>query len=311
MTMSTMNSKVQPLYNFIVEREKVRIAKEAGHPRPWTTNPILAEAKFCNMHREHDRVTKWIADSWRTPHQDDPYLFFAMVVARRCLNHIDTMAGFGYPVPWKPDDFLDYIDDRIRRGERIYGDAYKMVAGAGDIQDSWVKNVLDPIWQRREFYRPQPGDTLLQYHSRLIKADYLGHFGVAQIIADLKYTPQLANASDWWTYAAPGPGSIRGHNRVFGRFDSNGDPLEGKAPKDWLDHVNWIRSELCFDGDNVEGYNGPHSPLHAQDTQNALCEFDKYERIRGNEPLGAELTPTQRKRIPRKYKPTIEQAVTA
>ena len=43
-----------------------------------------------------DRTTRWIADNWRTPHVDDPDVWFAMVIAR-FVNWPDTLAALGYP----------------------------------------------------------------------------------------------------------------------------------------------------------------------------------------------------------------------
>jgi len=72
----------QPLVAWISEREAIRVRREAGQPKPWTDDPILQEGRFCNIRRENDRVTCWIAQNWREPHADDPELWFAMAVAR-------------------------------------------------------------------------------------------------------------------------------------------------------------------------------------------------------------------------------------
>ena len=74
--------QVTPLLYFIGERERIRIRRANGEPPPWTDDPILREWSFCNVRREDDRVTRWIAEDWRVPHVDDPDLWFAMVIAR-------------------------------------------------------------------------------------------------------------------------------------------------------------------------------------------------------------------------------------
>jgi len=43
----------------------IRIKKEGGERPPWTHDPILRDAYFTNVHREDDRVTRWIAKHWR------------------------------------------------------------------------------------------------------------------------------------------------------------------------------------------------------------------------------------------------------
>lgn len=53
-------SNMKPLdefWWFCEERERIRIAKEAGKPRPWTGDEILNKHKFTNIDRLHDRGT--------------------------------------------------------------------------------------------------------------------------------------------------------------------------------------------------------------------------------------------------------------
>src|SRR5262249_18734911 len=91
---------------WIQEREAIRLRRAVGQPRAeWTADPILREWSFCNVRREHDRITRWIALNWREPHADDQDLFFAMAVAR-FINWPDSLAAVGYPVPWNRDHFI-------------------------------------------------------------------------------------------------------------------------------------------------------------------------------------------------------------
>ena len=88
----------QLLY-WIHEREAARLRRAAGKSPPWTDDPILQEWSFCNVRREDDRVTRWIATNWRGPKCDDPDLWFAMVLAR-FVNLPETLAEIDYPVPF-------------------------------------------------------------------------------------------------------------------------------------------------------------------------------------------------------------------
>jgi hypothetical protein len=92
-----------------------------------------------------------------------------------------------------------------------------------------------------------------------------------QIIADLKYVAPLDAAQDWWTFAASGPGSRRGLNRVIGR------PYK----KHWQEK-NW-RTELVKLQEKLAPYIKDMPRMHAQDAQGCLCEYDKYMRVKNEE----------------------------
>ena len=68
------------LIYWINRREAIRELKESGAPKPWSQDPVFQVTYFCNVRREDDRVTKWIADRWRKG--DNPNLEAAMVLAR-------------------------------------------------------------------------------------------------------------------------------------------------------------------------------------------------------------------------------------
>jgi hypothetical protein len=91
-----------------------------------------------------------------------------------------------------------------------------------------------------------------------------------QIVADLKYVAPLRHAADWHTFAAPGPGSRRGLNRVLGR------PVNARWKDDeWRCELRRLHNSLQ---PQLEGTG--LGELHAQCLQNCLCELDKYERAR-------------------------------
>jgi hypothetical protein len=126
---------------------------------------------------------------------------------------------------------------------------------------------FNPLWNQREVLRPQPGDTLNSYHMTLGQLYGMGSFMAAQVVADLKYVEPLMSASDWWTFAASGPGSRRGLNRVLG------------LPKD----NPWREDEWRLANERLRGWfndRWEHEPLHGQDLNNLECEFDKWERVR-------------------------------
>jgi hypothetical protein len=268
-------SEIRRVLRFIKEREAIRIKKERGDPKPWTQDPILQQYRFTNVRREDDKVTKWIVEHWRKPHENDEHVWFAMCVARY-INWPPTLKALGYPVPWKRVKVLRVME-AIRSGaykidagqsRQLFGGAYFLNSIGPKIQ-SVVNDRLTVLWNNRDYICKmlEQARTLVDVYA-VFKAQYgFGSFMAAQVVADLKYTPRFLNASDWWSWAAPGPGSKRGLNRLCGRTVN--------APwkeTEWRAALYELQTKLNAKLD---------SPLHAQDVQGiACCEWDKMERVR-------------------------------
>lgn len=260
---------VAQLTRFVAERESVRVRRAQGDPPPWTEVTILQQYRFTNIRREDDAVTIWIRDNWRTPHRADPDLWFGMTVVR-FINEPDCLLDIGWPIPWQRSHFVAVLRRRKREKKRITNPAYMVSTnGRSCTKEIFLADLFDDIWIARLILRPRAGDTLNSYHMTLLTRQGLGSFMAAQVIADLKYAdPHLMVAPDWHTFAASGPGSRRGLNRVLGR------PVNQPwREEDWRMALDRVREEL---NDNLRW----DEPLHGQDCQSALCEWDKYERVR-------------------------------
>lgn len=277
-----MTENQEYFFYWIKERESIRQKKEAGLPKPWTNDPILRQYKFCNVRREDDRVTMWIKNHWRDPCRGHPNMWFAMIVAR-LFNWAPTLDLIGFPL--SDFDILkplwrDQLKKYREQGNKIFTGAY-LVSTNGvsmDKVDYILDRVLTPIWERgcspttlnKEYVEEGDSLNLESYWKFLTQFDGLGSFMAGQVIADLKYVdPVLENASDWWTFAPLGPGSIRGLNRFFGR-DTNKSLKQEQGLKELQEIRTMIYGQL-----------GLNLPVH--DVQNCCCETDKYIRIKRGE----------------------------
>jgi len=290
---------------FATEREAIRLRKEAGQAAPWTDDPILDAGYFCNVHRENDRVSRWIAQNWRDPRRDDPDLWFAMTVAR-CINEPDALAELGYPVPFDVEHVRNVLAARQLRGDKVFRtDAYKPPTSSEgrDTAPFLAEEVLGPLWRDREQLRPQANETLRAYSDRLRERYRIGPFLAGQVIADLKHVEWFRSASDWWSFAVPGPGSLRGLNRVCKR--------EVKAS--WSEAV-WHATLLQLGTEIAPQLEAAGiARLDAQNLQNVLCEADKYFRAgeKGGNPsrkykLAKAPKSTGAKKSPTAAKPDVE-----
>lgn len=263
--------RVNDLVRFIREREKVRLAKEAGKKRPWTKDPILNKFRFCNVRREDDYVTRWLRDNWYRHLSGDTDLWFAAVVARLFNLPESLYEIMPYVLPWKPEKVRQILHKRKQEGKKNFNAAYIVSTNgvAMDKIDYVVTKVLNPLWANRRLFTEPTGEefeVLEDWYDLLVKFDGLGSFIAAQVIADLKYIPPWDKAPDWATFAASGPGSRRGMNRILNRDVAAG--LSERAFREALEDLRWAVNKKLSE------------PLHAQDLQNCLCEFDKYERAR-------------------------------
>jgi hypothetical protein len=169
--------------------------------------------------------------------------------------------------------FLDAIAEREAAKEKVYSGAYMISThGVKEKKSTYLANSLDKIWAAREYIRYREGESLEAFHRRLMEQFDVGSFLAAQVIADCKHTGEMRKAPDWFTFAASGPGSRRGLNRVF--LQPVKQPI--KEPQ-WKFHFELLHLEIT-----TLQRNNNHilPPIDGQDLQNCLCEFDKYERVR-------------------------------
>lgn len=261
--------RVSEFVRFIQARERHRIAKEESRKvkRP---DPIIAQYRFCNVRRNDDRVTKWIHEHWLEQWRTHDKLWFALIVAR-LFNNEPALA-------YIQDDVLPFRIERMRNalrarkncGERNFNAAYIVSTNghAMDKVDYLLDLVLNPLWQARKIVTREIGDAydLNDVHKVLERQNGLGSFMAAQVVADLKYA-HPNKWDDFHTFAASGPGSKRGLNRIMGT------PVNGPFAE------KYFRPTLLLLRDKVNA-RLKMEPLTAQDVQNCLCEWDKYERAR-------------------------------
>lgn len=267
--------RTKELVKFMNARELAREAHDNGVPdsiRKRGLDPIIAQYRFCNMDRNDDRVTKFILE-WAQPYHQDPDLWFAFVVAR-LFNQPDTLQLIsGCILPFKPKRMGLLLAGRRAAGEKIFNAAYIVSTNgiAMDKVDYLLERVLEPLWAARKKIRPTADDSLNSWHQTLQQFQGLGSFMAGQVVADLKYAPgPLASARDFETFAASGPGSRRGLNRVLQRHTN-----QSWREADWREALAKLRADV------VPRLVRTHlENITAQNLQNCLCEFDKYERAR-------------------------------
>jgi hypothetical protein len=267
----------EPLFYWVRERERIRVIKEKGKPQPWTSDAILATYRFCNVRREDDRVTVWIRDNIRNrpAFAVSPFLWLMLCIARQ-INWPDTLTELIDHCAWPDTTRFDFcekmtavLNARKERGEKVYTGAYMISAPAqkgADKQKYIAETVIGDLWKRRGGFK---ASTLQGTHEWITRSNGWGPFMAYQAVVDMRFTDLLKDAPDAALWAAAGPGTIRGLNRVQGRPVDR--PLtQGQA-----------LSEMRAIYKIVEAETGVR--MDFSDVPNILCETDKYLRVKNGE----------------------------
>lgn len=279
---SVTRKMADPLMGFIAKRYDAFINKEVRNLEPpYTQDEILQTYRFTNVHREDDRVTRWVHRNIREPYADNKNLWFMLCVARQ-INWPDTLQEImdrgGWPAHrWDMKKVTRILDERRTRGDKVYTGAY-MIRAESDQNRPWYRwtkqrymteIVLGHVWKDRRMIEPHMHTSMRGATEMLAKQYGWGPFMAYQVAVDLQWTRYLNSAPDRYTWTALGPGSTRGLNRLFGF------PLK----QAWKNETGAqaIR-DLCFIAKKVLPKRIPE--IIMSDMQNCLCEFDKYERVK-------------------------------
>ena len=256
---------------WIEERERIRhLKEELKQDPPWTEDPILKEFKFCQVFREDDRTTRWFRTHMREPLRNSPDVFMA-TIAFRFFNLIETgrtLLDNNLHIQWDRPKAIE----EIKKNPKWITGAYIVKSPNRMDKVTGVTECVSHIWDDRENIVKQLESftTLEEAWRFLMQYPYIGPFVSYEMVTDLRHTYLLENATDICSWGNPGPGAMRGLNRLTGR------PLEFcKRSWDWhsemLDLYDWCSQKLDLSKLNY--------PFEMREVEGGLCEFDKYSRI--------------------------------
>ena len=256
---------------WIEERERIRHLKEdLKQDPPWTEDPILKEFKFCQVFREDDRTTRWFRTHMREPLRNSPDVFMA-TIAFRFFNLIETgrtLLDNNLHIDWDRPKAIE----EIKKNPKWITGAYIVKSPNRMDKVTGVTECVSHIWDDREniIKQLESFTTLEEAWRFLMQYPYIGPFVSYEMVTDLRHTYLLENATDICSWGNPGPGAMRGLNRLTGR------PLEFcKRSWDWhsemLDLYDWCSQKLDLSKLNY--------PFEMREVEGGLCEFDKYSRI--------------------------------
>lgn len=282
--MSEFTKNIEGFFGLARERQLMKIKRERGDPPPWTTDYVLANFRFCNVHRRDDKVTQWIIKNLFEPLGDQPSIFMAAYVAR-WFNKIETLELL------KPELLGDFNLERMREillpyqraNVPIFGNAYIIQSPTGMIKLDGILWAIGNVTKR--WYE---GYSLCIEHKKMQSAHewfkqfpHMGPFMAYQVVCDLTYTWILDKAEDRMDWTVAGPGAARGlgwlAHDMETAFDYNGQ-------KDQLTMRALMHDVLIMSRDDTLW---PQSwgQWEMATVQHWSCEYDKWRRGHSGERL--------------------------
>lgn len=267
-------------WRFTAERHRVFEARAHGEEGPWTTDPILAKYKFCNVYRAADRVSQFLIRRIAYPvtmQRDVDKIF--QIIAFRMFSKIETWEQIEAELGGPPT-LEDLASGRFERvltrlrdsGVKIYTGAF--ILCATDAYGRRVKHLnhvqlFKDMFLGSDFpHRVMGAESLNEVYDLVHAFPLMGDFMSYQIAIDINYS-ELVNFSED-DFTQPGPGALRGIKKVFS------DP--GSLTPTEIIHWMVDRQEDEFNRLDLDFTGLYGRRIHAIDAQNLFCETDKYCR---------------------------------
>lgn len=289
-------SRVERFYEFMTERENIRLRRALGWPREkWTLDPIFQKYSFTNVKREHDRTSTLLRQEFYDPwvhgseedntdpmDLDDPDMCVQIMlncVLFRYFGTIEAAQTIGWTENWGKTA-RDRILGLGAQDDLKFTAAYIIPAcGRSEPKHQIVVDIIDGIEKRLD-------DVIRrdkwEQQCRILSSCYgCGSFMAKEILLDYFMATGIRPV-DWQTWSPVGPGGRRGASRV----------LHGaKLPISETEALEVIREIYS---QREEYWREDFVDLDLTDIQFQMCEFDKKSRVaEGRAPK-------------RRFKPTID-----
>lgn len=288
------------LHNFIKLRYNIHLRKDVlKKDPPWTKDAVLANFRFTNVRREHDRETKWVIKNITSNKElcyEDKLL---NVILFRLFNKHETAELIGMPIKmygqkdWDVEQYRELFEKAVEEdpkrafftGAFITGGlkrALKWYLPKDDPKNSmemrmlWFMKVVidDGVAKKIESAKDQKEvfEVLCSYSG-------LGSFLSYQMFVDMTYIKEFPFSENEFTVA--GPGCRTGLNYLF----------EDRDGMSYEECLFWLRDNLqrvcleelgkTLDPTEIFWDLEPYDQcFNVMSLENCFCELSKYIRAK-------------------------------
>lgn len=263
------------------ERYRIKERRERGEPLPWTDDAVFKAWRFCNVHREDDRTTRWFAENIRQPLNEtgNKLKIVQATMIFRWFNRIETgekildlMLG-----EWNSTE----ARRRLKDVSPVVTGAYIIKGPDGFSKLDGVLFCIDKALPRLAGFTPTWGQSLEKAWADLLNVYYLGRFMAYEIVSDLRWTSVLNQAEDIMTWANAGPGCARGLGWIQCQNPAYYNPGSSKDQTIMLEKMH----ELLLLSKEEKFWPQEWPGWEMREVEHWNCEYDKICRAKAGQKL--------------------------
>lgn len=268
--------KVEKFFYYINERERVRLKRRDGLPKPWTEDPIIKNYRFTNVKREYDITTRYFKEIYDLHSQDSSDTILLNCAIYRYFGTIGFAKALGWVTEFDGDKIINTAKTRSQSGETVFTGAY-VITNQGikaPKENVVVEYFITGFYENLPKLVKVIEETNSWKEAMTCLREVTGFGGTGfmakEVLLDAMLTPVLREARDKQTWSPCGPGARKGLNLLWDRDASK--TLSEDQCLDEMRYLFGIRNEY------LEYFVAPKiNCLH--DMQWNLCEISKYLTI--------------------------------
>lgn len=258
---------------------------------------------FCNTYRVLDKGCQFLIHEVIEKGSQDPVEVVFRVILYYTFTKIETyeiLENALGPLTWKTYSREKYSDVLGNIDATLYTGAYIKPAPHFGFKENYMNHLclLESLMENELAGRLLIAPYMADVYEYLISFPSMGPFTTYQLMLCLSYTKVLNFHEN--DFVVPGPGSLSGLNKMFGKTMQQGRHANANFD---IDVMRYLTETQDFHfkrlGLEFSGLGPKRLPMSVADIEHTLCEVDKYCRaahpaIRGKRTrLGRGFTPSQ------------------
>lgn len=265
---------------YVAERQAVWFRRQAGHPRPWTTDKALADNHFTNVYRELDPGTVYAHQVMSTLDSRADRVWFALAYrgANRRVVFEEYEGSYGVD---HTEEWLAYVADRYAR--KLPVKTTRHLTPNPELYRRCLREFggelpADPTWAWKELLKLPGVGTFIGWQ---VHCDVVEH-------GDVDYDPTFVRVGDGAAYSIA---TLYGRRRFEdywhdGRAKGNkgrnreiGSRIRvGRNEPAYTAVIRWlVETQSTWLASHWQPWK--NTPISVKNMEHALCEWMRWERL--------------------------------